>query len=373
MIEPLLVKSSLIICICTYKRQNLLRLLLDDIRSQSIDCKQIVIVDGDPASGEVLALLGSFSSNQFSQIMYVPSNHGNLSYQRYLGWRVAIEQSPKVLLYFDDDLRLPRKDTIERLMKPFSWENQNIVGVTADTLGGEVEKFNGAEILQDMKRNRLKTNSWFIRAFGNSCGLGSGEMTPTGERIPPQRNATGYGKVTWLQGRVMAYKIDALTQNVFSDDMFALDHIRCGLGEDTFLSHRVATSGNMVFLFDSGILHPDDDLPKSYPYQARKYGYAYAYSRRLLNNYSKGYVTPGLVERIALIKTYIGHNILNLIKLVSNPRMYRLNYAWGYFLGSLRGLVQNPTAKNLTPNIDWWKDADLALSGVQKKIPVNQI
>jgi len=40
------------------------------------------------------------------------------------------------------------------------------------------------------------------------------------------------------------------------------------------------------------------------------------------------------------------------------------SYIWGYTLGAARGLNQKPTAKNLTPHINWRRDAEAALKNL---------
>ena len=44
---------------------------------------------------------------------------------------------------------------------------------------------------------------------------------------------------------------------------------------------------------------------------------------------------------------------------------YSFLFALGYFVGSVKGLFHKPTAKNLTPKIDWWKDAQEALAKME--------
>ena len=40
------------------------------------------------------------------------------------------------------------------------------------------------------------------------------------------------------------------------------------------------------------------------------------------------------------------------------------SYTWGHSRGALRGLLQKPTARNLTPQINWRRDADAALKNL---------
>jgi hypothetical protein len=158
----------------------------------------------------------------------------------------------------------------------------------------------------------------------------------------------------------MAYKLAALTEECFSADLFALDRIGV-LGEDTFLSRRVGTKGDLLLAFCAQFEHPDADLPQAYPTRALKFGYTSAYSRRLLNDNYRGFDPPRFSDRVALVKSYLGTTLLNWCRALASPKKHRFAFAWGYTLGAFRGLIQKPTAKNLAPQIDWWQDAEAAL------------
>jgi|WetSurMetagenome_2_1015567.scaffolds.fasta_scaffold50409_2 glycosyltransferase involved in cell wall biosynthesis len=349
------------ICICTYKRAYLLEKLIRDLTNQSCLPNYLIVIDGDPNSGAVAGMMASLKLHPKLCTIYLPSNHGNLSYQRYLGWKVATRMNCDILLYFDDDLRISQRYSVAKTIAPLFW-NKNIVGVTGNTSTGDLSKHANSEALVDrVKSGRL---SFLVQWFGAARNLPPGSLSPSGHRCAPRDRGMDYESVEWLQGRVMAYKMAALTEACFSEDLFALDHIRCGLGEDTFLSRRVGTSGKLLMAYCAHFEHPDDDLPKSYPYQAFKFGYATAYSRRLLNDYYRGFAPPLFSDRVALVKSYLGTSMLNWWWALSTPRRHRFAYAGGYTWGALRGLIQKPTAKNLTPNIDWWKDADAAMQNL---------
>ncbi len=67
----------------------------------------LVIVDGDPGSGEVRAMLGTHDILKKVPTWWIPSNHANLPYQRYLGYRAAkCFGEVQFLVYLDDDLRI---------------------------------------------------------------------------------------------------------------------------------------------------------------------------------------------------------------------------------------------------------------------------
>lgn len=349
------------ICICTYKRPNLLSLLINDLANQSLVPEQIIIIDGYPSSNSVFKILKENNFLDQIKITYIPSNHGNLAYQRYLGWRVAKENDVNLLLYLDDDLRIYSKDELSILIEPFSWQWEKIVGVTTVTINKENDILNTSEILLDQFLNK-PNKEFFVKNFGSSKKIQPGGLAPSGQRVLPKKSDSGFEFVEWLYGRVMFYSMEALTKDCFSEDLFALDHIRCDLGEDTFLSRQVSQKGQLVLLNDVEIHHPNADLPKCYPIESKKFAYATAYSRRFLNDHYRITEPPHFSDRVALVKSYLGNNLINLMRALSHPAKFRFSYAWGYFIGSIRGIFQKPTAKNLTPDIDWYKDAEEALS-----------
>lgn len=347
------------ICICTYKRPELLRLLIADIAAQSLLPDQLIIVDGDPASGEVKALLEN--SDKFKAIVYLASNHPNLAFQRYLGWRIAQTSKAVYLIYLDDDLRIFQPDAIEKLLAPLQTD-EHVVGATGEIrMGAWDEKFAAYQALQD--RSQLPGIKYLLDGWGSARYVPPGDITPMGNRTlpaiePDQATAT----VRWLRGGVMAYSLSAIQQDCFSTDLFAMDHIRCGKGEDTFFSRRVMRYGKLVYTKNAVFEHPNSDLPKTYPTTAYRYGFSSAYSRRFLNDHYRVTQPPNFADRLALGRTYLGNNLINLAKTLAQPRRYRLAYAAGYFVGSLRGIYQKPTSRNLTPEIDWWGDAEKALA-----------
>lgn len=351
--------QKLAICIPTYKRTPLLKLLIQDIAAQTRQPQALIVVDGDPDSGTVRAMLSDLVPELGFPVSYIASNHGNLFYQRYLGWRAA--QGYDLLQYFDDDLRLPEPSALGIITAPFAWTDDYVVGVTARTITGDLSRFADTEALT--QRGNV---SPLIARFGASRSVQPGGLSSLGHRKWPQpQPGQTYVPVEWLQGRVMAYRMDALDQNCYSADLFALTHVKCGLGEDTFLSRQVWPKGKMLVAFDVRVLHPDEDVPRAYPYQARRLAYATAYSRRFLNDHYRVTEPPHLSDRVDLLKSYAGNTLLHWARALVSFKRYRLAYAWGYTSGALRGLFQKPTARNLTPDIDWWADAEAALANAE--------
>jgi glycosyltransferase involved in cell wall biosynthesis len=352
--------SGLSLCICTYKRHELLNDLLRHILEQTIVPQSLIIVDGDPQSGQVLSALQSMDKPHSNCVVFVPSNHPNLSYQRYLGYLAAKELGSSLLLYLDDDLYLSKGSEIEDLLAIFL-SAPDYVGATCQILMGDPRKsfIDQPSLLEHLEKK--KRISFLIDWFGDAKNTFPGSITPSGNRILPLDSDQPFSQVEWLRGGVMLFRMEALNDS-FSADLFALDHIRCGKGEDIFLARRVLRYGKLMYVNTVTVEHPNFDLPKTYPISAYRLAYATAYSRRFLNDHYRIEQTPTMMDRLALFKTYVGNLFIYFIQAFFHPKAHRFWYAFGYMVGALSGLFQKPTAKKLTPDINWWADARQALA-----------
>lgn len=344
--------SNVFVCICTYKRPSLLQKLIEDLLSQTARFNKIIIVDGDPSSEQVIGVLREYDKLSF---VYIPSNHANVSFQRYLGWKLAKRSNAEILLYLDDDMRITQRDAVELLLRPLTDEDEKIVGTTAPIIFP-------TKIVDDSSRKSLSNRFLSkLKLFSWSGQNTPGSLTATGVRIPPvDFSPEGYGRVKWAYGGVMAFKMSMLGQDSFLEDSFALHHIGCGLGEDTLISHIASKKGDIYLVPSAEFVHPNADDSKAYSREAYKFGYATAYSRRLINDHHQG--GSILTNRLSLLRSYFSNNLINLFSFITTLDSKALKYATGYFLGSMRGLFQKPTADRLTPKIDWWGDAERAVS-----------
>ena len=349
----------LAVCICTYQRPALLGRLVADILGQGRRPDALIVVDGDPASGQARSVLEE-SAGAGVRIVYQPSDHPNQPYQRYLGWRVAARESVDILLYFDDDIRLLERETVEKIILPFSWADRRVAGVTAQTLTPRLEQ-NLAGVPALLEQKQASTSA-LARRFGEGTRTRPGGLTASGHRVEADCAGTSYARVDCLRGRVMAFRMTCLSRANFPDDLFAIKHARLGMGEDTLISHSVLSSGELLTACEARIEHPDDELPNSYPHQAFDYGIATSYSRRLLNDYFRFPRPPLTRDRLALLRSYAGNLFLNWWNFFRQPRAYRLQFARGYSVGVWRAIVRPPRARTLTPHIDWEADAERALA-----------
>lgn len=161
----------------------------------------------------------------------------------------------------------------------------------------------------------------------------------------------------------MAFQNHVLSKVIFSEDVFALSHIHCGLGsDDTYLSRCVGLYGELLQANCAIVEHPDKDISRVYPADMKQLGYARAYSRRFLNDHYRLNKETRLLDRVALIKSYLWTFFLNWANAIGTFNNSRLAYAWGHTLGIFRALIQAPTARNLAPEINWQADAEKALA-----------
>ena len=339
-------------CICTYKRPSLLQELLEDLLTQTARFNKIIIVDGDPSSEKVLDVLHEYDNISF---VYIPSNHPNVSFQRYLGWKVAKQSGANILLYLDDDMRITQKESVELLLRPLTIKDEKIVGTTAPII------FPTNSVSVSMPRTLKNRFLSSLRSFSWNSKAIPGSLTATGVRIPPvDFSPEGYGRVNWAYGGVMAFKMSKLGADSFLEDSFALHHIGCGLGEDTLISHIASKNGDILLVRSAEFLHPNADESKAYSRQPYKYGYATAYSRRLINDHHLG--GSRISNRLSLLRSYFSNGLVNLLSFITTLDSKSLNYSAGYFFGALRGLFRKPVASRLTPEINWWSEAEVSVS-----------
>ena len=282
-----------------------------------------------------------------------------MPYQRYLGWRVAANLEADILIYFDDDQRIHQQDLLEWLVKPLQDKQNDVVGVGCYSRVPESR----SELSRSHSGHKKKAN-WLVQQFGSrtTLGLKPGQLTPSGHRIGLVDEGQNYISTDWLYGRIMVYRVSAMSVETFSDDLFAVYHVRRGRGEDTFLSRQVGARGKLLFTFRAVVDHPNADAPVAYPNEAFKFAYAGMYSRRLLNDNYRVFEPTTVSDRWALVKSYLGNVLLSWMRILSQPTKTNLALARGTTMGAIHGLIRPPTARRLTPDIDWWADADKAVA-----------
>jgi glycosyltransferase involved in cell wall biosynthesis len=359
---------GLAICIPTFKRATLLKALLYDLSAQGLRPNLLVIVDGDPKSGEVLAVLEPYSlraAKGSGQVLYIPSNHSNLPYQRFLGWRVAKDAGAELLVYLDDDLRIADQEAISRLVAPLRSYRDDVSACTGSVVYPKDRGSRERLVPGDRVRGGVSGVPWLVRMLGSSRGIAPGGLSPSGHRLPPCPSVSGNTDIQWLRGGVMAIRMAFFSNDCFSEDLFALAELGYGHGEDTLLSRRLGPKGRLLFVPSAEFLHPCSDLPRAYTTRAAKMGFGTAYSRRLLNDNYRWPKASESADRIALWKSYIGTALLHWLRAIRQPKSHRFAFAWGYSKGAWMGVTRPPKASRLTPGVDWRKDAHRALAAAE--------
>jgi len=355
--------GGLAICIPTYRRARQLEKLIGDLALQTILPDTLVVVDGDPASGEVPHLLRSLKLFPHTNLIWAPSSHASLPYQRYLGWRLCALS--RYLLYLDDDLRIPQRDFVDRITCPFGWDDICVAGVTCSIRFGDPNRLGSGSFQSAMiELTRRGPKRWH-----RLCNLGriaAGDVSPSGHRRMPVRSGAGYEPVEWLSGGVMAFRTSALSEGCFPESAFALFKARLGTGEDLVLARHVREKGALLFGYCAEVEHPYETPTNFGPQDFFRLGLTFAYGERYVNDHHRGSTGPSIADRMALARSLLGTLALNWFRFLRRPALHhtagrRLKYAWGFTVGTVRALTGLPSSAVLFPGVDWKRDAELAV------------
>jgi GT2 family glycosyltransferase len=295
-------KRGLAVVVPTYQRPKLLAALLGDLARQSRRPDAVVVVDGAPRGIEsARSVVAWHAERRDAVVRYVPSNHSNLPYQRWLGRRTAGDRG--TLLYLDDDVRLREPHIVETLVRPLESTSDTVAGVTAPILFGNTGGA-GRESAIAVTRIRLGV-SWRYKP---------GDLAPNGERIPLTATARPYERVGWLRGGAMAIRASFLSDRRFPKDLLALAERGWGLGEDTILSRHLLERGELLLATRAAVWHPGDDPTRAYSREPWRLGYATAYSRRLVNDHYRGSASPTTADRQLLARSLAGAALLHCVR-----------------------------------------------------------
>jgi hypothetical protein len=294
-------------------------------------------------------------------VFYVASNHGNQTYQRFLGWEISKSIDAKKILYLDDDLRIEQPDAIQNITAPLEWKDKKIVAVTG-TLDMGIPKSNDDSLTLTELREGLSDSSNMVSRFGTSRKYQPGDVTPAGNRIPVIYSGNPYESVKWLRGGAIAIKVNDLSKEILADDIFAMNHLRYGLCEDLIISRRLISSGKIMLAFNAVFKHPSEDPPKAYSSNAYQLAFAIAYSRKWFNDNYRGFNPPKFTDRLALLKNYTAVLLLNTWRTLISFNKQRALFTYGFLRGVIYSFIKKPVSDSLTPEINWWADSEEALS-----------
>jgi len=342
--------------------------LIGDLSKQTLRPELLVVVDGDPSSGEVLTALRCLRIPPAIEIVYVPSNHASLPYQRYLGWRACA--GSRRLVYLDDDLRITQPDFLERIIEPLEWRSRRIAGVTCRIDFGDP---NHAGSVQSATLELTKTGPRLWRKLMNQGLIGRGGVSPSGHRRMPQDSGSGYETVEWLSGAAMAFRTGDLDASCFPVAGFALFEARLATGEDLVLARHARRRGELVFAYCASVNHPYDTPSNFGSADFYRLGLIHSYGERYVNDFYRGSAPATFADRVSLARSLAGSAILHWSRFLHHREARRWRFGCGFTSGSLRALLAFPKASELAPGVDWERDAQEALDAkvaVRERTPV---
>ncbi len=323
-------QKRLTVAIPTFRRPDLLAQLLADLARQSRLPDRLIVVDGEGESPQVSAVVEASPLRSHARTSIIHSTRANLPFQRHAASVAA--GSEGVVLYLDDDLRIPCSDSVHEVVSTLETSTTDIVAATAEIEG--VAPSSGSTAAP-----RWGAARWAL----------PGELTPTGVRLAPLGGATP--TVCWLRGGVMAIRADVLAQVRAPDALLALAQRGWGLGEDLILARMLCGYGRIVLAHRARFEHPREANSVAYRRDDLGFGFASAYSRRLVNDYYRGAALPRFPDRIALLRTYAGASAWHAWQAARRRSSSR--FAIGYAAGAFAGILRPPSARRLTPDIDW--------------------
>lgn len=335
-------KRRLSIAIPTYRRPRLLARLLGELSRQSRLPDRLVVIDGEGGSEAVRGALAQSGWPARAEAVFAPSTHANLPFQRWLGRRLAADSGD--LIFFDDDLLLPDRDTVAKL---------------AAALGQAA----AATCMVNLPRRQSpRTHLGPIPLMWLRHGA-PGALTAAGARRQPADDGSPLPVIEWLRGPAMAFRCEALPADRFPPDLFALAEIGAGMGEELALARRV--QGRIVLVRDLTVEHPDTEPSQVLSSQAERQGHAIAYSRRLLNDLCRdGH--PSWADRAGLARAWCGGLASAAADGLALGRREAWRFAAGYLRGVAGGTFYPPTHRRLTPQVDWDADARRSLAAAEK-------
>lgn len=324
-------QERLTAAIPTFRRPRLLARLLEDLARQSRRPDRLIVVDGEGRSPEVAAAVEESPWRSLARTSIIHSTRANLPFQRLAASAAAGPEG--IILYLDDDLRIPCPESVHEVVSVLEGSDSDIVAATAEIEG-----------IAPYSQGPAAARRW-----GAARLSPPGELTPTGVRVAPVGGEMP--TVRWLRGGVMAIRAGALSQVRAPDALLALAQRGWGLGEDLILARLLSSRGRIVLARRARFEHPADANSVAYRREDLAFGFASAYSRRLVNDYYRGGAPPRLADRIALLRTYAGGSLWHGFQAARRRTSPR--FAAGYAAGAFAGIVRPPSAQTLTPDIDW--------------------
>lgn len=226
--------SGASVIICTYRRGDALRRVLDDLAGQTVPPGEVIVVDGSGAdSGPAAAVREASAAHPTLPVRLIESPAG-LTRQRNAGLEGSAGDP---ICFFDDDVSLPPRFLATALSVLREPAHADVVGIT-----GWDSSYFGQPI----------TTGWRLRRWlGILPPLAAGGVDRIGRRVPLELavRSSAPQQVGWLQGCCMIYRRAAV-----ADLRFDVVLPTYG-GEDREFSGRVASRGRLLLVPDLEYVH----------------------------------------------------------------------------------------------------------------------
>ena len=252
--------------ICTYKRAEPLKKLLDSVRQQSLSPNEILIIDGSPndRTKQMLAI------NGYDNLKYrkVSKSETGLTKQRNVGIGLVDNRS-ELICFLDDDIILTKNYFKELISTYTEFPNALAVGGYINnevewTRSTETKKTTRKFLFDGWSREeplRFRVRKWFgllpdanpgyLPTF--SHGRSIGFLPPSGKVY----------QVEQIMGGVSSYKREIFTRINFSEYFEGY-----GLYEDADFSLRISKMGKLYVNTNAQLshYHHDSGRPNKYKY-----------------------------------------------------------------------------------------------------------
>ncbi len=232
------------VVICTYKRADSLKILLENLEHQSLSAGEVLIIDGSP-DDETAKMINSLHSSLPLTYFLVPPEHRGLTRQRNFGI-LKVNPATDVVCFLDDDVVLD--DQYLKILQETFTQNPDCVGASGYLTNGRTW-----EVYDPARHNGLK---WFVldgfalelgqrnyvrRALGLFPDVPPGFIPPYGhgyDVVPPSGKSY---EADHIIGCNMSFRYSVFKTLRFSDYF-----IGYGLYEDCDFSYRTTRFGKLL-------------------------------------------------------------------------------------------------------------------------------
>jgi glycosyltransferase involved in cell wall biosynthesis len=232
--------TTISVLILTCDRPEELGYALRDLADQSRTIGQLIVVNNSRDEGPTRAVVEELGPLAGTEVLYLRASpvFGTAS-----GRNAGLDESTgDIVFLFDDDVRLPSLDYLDRVGRVFETDSDRSVGAVT-TLAGTPE----SPELRD--RTRLRARRLVKQLFGVESG-GYGRVTRSGFQSPLP--VSGDGDLDWLQGGASAIRHEVALSVRFDE---GLERQPLALSEDVEFGLQVRQRWRIRMLGDAMVVN----------------------------------------------------------------------------------------------------------------------